>query len=57
MSFINSTASSAGLVNNGSKSQATNIVDDGKDGKCNRTEKRMLWSKKEDLNLVCYFFS
>jgi hypothetical protein len=53
MSFMSRTASPIG---NGSKSQATNIVDDDKDGKCGRTEKRMLWPKKEDLKLVCYFF-
>lgn len=48
MSFMNSTASPIG---NGIKSQATNIVDDDNDDKC-RTEKRMLWTKKEDLKLV-----
>ena len=56
MSFMNSTASSRGLVSNGSKSQAINIADDADDGKCGRTEKCMLWTKKEDLRLVCYFF-
>ncbi|KAF0927015.1 hypothetical protein E2562_029240 [Oryza meyeriana var. granulata] len=52
MSFMNSTSSPAGLVSNGSKSQAINIADDDNDGKCGRTEKRMLWTKQEDLRLV-----
>jgi len=52
MSFMNSTASPAGLVSNGSKSQAINIADDDNGGKCGRTQKRMLWTKLEDLRLV-----
>jgi hypothetical protein len=56
MSFMNSTASPIVLVSNGSKSQAINIADDEDDGKCGRTEKRMLWTKEEELRLVCYFF-
>ncbi|CAD6266392.1 unnamed protein product [Miscanthus lutarioriparius] len=52
MSFMNSTASPRGLVSNGSKLQAINLADDEDDGKCGRTEKRMLWTKKEDLRLV-----
>jgi hypothetical protein len=55
MSFINSTASPTGLVSNGngSKPQEISIAGDENDGKCGRTEKRMLWSKKEELRLVC----
>jgi hypothetical protein len=56
MSFMNSTASPIVLVSNGSKSQAINIADDEDDGECGRTEKRMLWTKEEELRLVCYFF-
>ncbi|RLN00698.1 glutathione S-transferase T3-like [Panicum miliaceum] len=52
MSFMNSTASPASLVCNGSKSQAINIVADDNGDKCGRTEKRMLWTKQEDLRLV-----
>jgi hypothetical protein len=56
MSFMNSTASPAGQMCNENKSQAINIADDDNDGNCGRTEKRLLWTKKEDLRLVCYFF-
>jgi hypothetical protein len=56
MSFMNSTTSPAGQMSNESKSQAISIADDDNDGNCGRTEKRLLWTKKEDLRLVCYFF-
>ncbi|RLM61896.1 hypothetical protein C2845_PM14G13930 [Panicum miliaceum] len=46
------TASPPGLVSNGSKSQAISIAADDNGDKCGRTEKRMLWTKQEDLKLV-----
>nr|CAB3449550.1 unnamed protein product [Digitaria exilis] len=47
INFLNSTQNLAQAVGNGSSSQPINIGDD-----CARTEKRLLWTKEEDLRLV-----
>ncbi|OEL29863.1 hypothetical protein BAE44_0009118 [Dichanthelium oligosanthes] len=39
------------VVSNGSSSQPINVGDGTNDGNCARTEKRLLWTKEEDLRL------
>uniref|UniRef100_K3ZF23 No apical meristem-associated C-terminal domain-containing protein n=1 Tax=Setaria italica TaxID=4555 RepID=K3ZF23_SETIT len=39
-------------ASNGSSSQAIHIDDDNNDCNCSRTEKRLTWTKEEDLRLV-----
>ncbi|KAF8729536.1 hypothetical protein HU200_017477 [Digitaria exilis] len=54
--FVNllekNTPSQAQVVSNGTSSQPINIGDDTNGGKQARTEKRLLWTKEEDLKLV-----
>ncbi|RLN30554.1 hypothetical protein C2845_PM05G12730 [Panicum miliaceum] len=54
--FVNllekNTPSQAQVVSNGSSSQPINVGNDTNNGKCARTEKRLLWTKEEDLKLV-----
>lgn len=58
--FVNllkkNTPSPAQVVSNGSSSQPINIGDDTNDGDGARTEKRLLWTKEEDLRLVRFFY-
>lgn len=58
--FVNllekNTPSQAQVVSNGTSSQPINIGDDTNGGKQARTEKRLLWTKEEDLKLVGFFF-
>ena len=42
-------------MHNGSSPQPVNAGDDTNGGDCGRTEKRLLWTKQEDLRLVCLF--
>lgn len=42
-------------VCNGSSSQPIDVGDDCNVGDCVRTEKRLPWTKEEDLRLVSYF--
>lgn len=46
------TSSHAQVVSNGSSSQPINIGDDTNGGDIARTEKRLTWTKEEDLKLV-----
>lgn len=42
-------------TNNGTASQAIHIESDNNDVDCNRSEKRLTWTKEEDLKLVSVF--
>ena len=55
LNFLNSTTSPAQGASNGSASQVISVADDDNDGKCTRTEKRLLWTKNEDIRLVSFF--
>ncbi|CAL4944380.1 unnamed protein product [Urochloa decumbens] len=54
--FVNllkkSTSNPTQVMGNGSSSQPINVGDDTNNGDCARTEKRLLWTKEEDLRLV-----
>uniref|UniRef100_A0ACD5X3M0 Uncharacterized protein n=1 Tax=Avena sativa TaxID=4498 RepID=A0ACD5X3M0_AVESA len=52
LSFFNNTPSHAQAVGNGTSSQPINLGDDTNGGDCERTEKRLLWTKEEDCRLV-----
>ncbi|CAL5095694.1 unnamed protein product [Urochloa decumbens] len=53
--FVNllkkSTSNPTQVMGNGSSSQPINVGDDTNNGDCARTEKRLLWTKEEDLRL------
>lgn len=50
--FLNILKSRPQAASNGSSSQAIHIDNDNNDGNCSRTEKRLIWTKEEDLRLV-----
>ncbi|KAF8712970.1 hypothetical protein HU200_028758 [Digitaria exilis] len=52
LNFLNSTQDPAQAVGNGSSSQPISIGDEINGNDCARTEKRLLWTKEEDLRLV-----
>nr|CAB3482234.1 unnamed protein product [Digitaria exilis] len=51
LNFLNSTQDPAQAVGNGSSSQPISIGDEINGNDCARTEKRLLWTKEEDLRL------
>nr|TKV99834.1 hypothetical protein SEVIR_8G070000v2 [Setaria viridis] len=50
--FLNMLKSTPQAANNGTASQAIHIESDNNDVDCNRSEKRLTWTKEEDLKLV-----
>jgi hypothetical protein len=55
LNILKSTPQPAQGGSNGTSSQPINIGDDTNATDCARTEKRLLWTKDEDLRLVSYF--
>ncbi|XP_047064676.1 uncharacterized protein LOC124672498 [Lolium rigidum] len=51
-SFFANTSSHTQAVENGTSSQPINVGDNANGDDCTRTEKRLLWTKEEDLRLV-----
>ncbi|KAM0856756.1 hypothetical protein ACQ4PT_048909 [Festuca glaucescens] len=52
LGFFTNTSSHKQAVENGTSSQPINVGDDTNADDCARTEKRLLWTKEEDLRLV-----
>jgi hypothetical protein len=52
LGLFKNTPSQAQAVGKGTSSQPINVGDDTNGGDCERTEKRLLWTKEEDLRLV-----
>jgi hypothetical protein len=52
LSILKTTPSRTQAVGNGTLSQPISVGDDTSGGDCERTEKRLLWTKEEDLRLV-----
>ncbi|XP_044360261.1 uncharacterized protein [Triticum aestivum] len=52
LSYFQNTAGPTQPMHNGSSPQPVNAGDDTNGGDCGRTEKRLLWTKQEDLRLV-----
>lgn len=52
LNFLSSTTNPAQAASNGSASQSINVGDEDNEGDGVRTEKRLLWTKEEDLRLV-----
>jgi hypothetical protein len=54
LSLFKNTPSHPQAVGNGTSSQPINVGDDMSGVDCERTEKRLQWTKEEDLRLVSY---
>ncbi|XP_051224275.1 uncharacterized protein [Lolium perenne] len=52
LGFFTNTSSHKQTVENGTSSQPIKVSDDTNGDNCARTEKRLLWTKEEDLRLV-----
>ncbi|XP_047049272.1 glutathione S-transferase T3-like [Lolium rigidum] len=52
LGFYTNTSSNKQAVENGTSSQPIKVGDDTNTNDCARTEKRLLWTKEEDLRLV-----
>uniref|UniRef100_A0A453N1B0 Uncharacterized protein n=1 Tax=Aegilops tauschii subsp. strangulata TaxID=200361 RepID=A0A453N1B0_AEGTS len=55
LSYFQNTPGPTQPMHNGSSPQPVNVGDDTNGGDCGRIEKRLLWTKQEDLRLVCFF--